>query len=327
MNRWFPHCLAQFAARFLLGRKLGMEFSSSRRLPPPFSPSLFLVSHAGEAFSASLLLLCFATATASSVAAIPIQTARPSANPLSDAETGFIRATEPLFKQFCFDCHSDKKTKAGVNLQRMSTDPDFAALFKTWEKVIIMLEQKEMPPEEKPQPTDAQRKKLVAGVRGALDQFIRETAGDPGRVVLRKLTSAEYAYTIQDLTGLDLELEKHFDVDPAGGEGFSNIGDVQFIQDSTLERYLEAAKTVAAHAVIGAGPLQFYRDPGKTGQELSAINRIKEIYQQHGFRTASGEGGLAFGLDHYTKAFYATWRFRYRRALGLSSMSLAKLAQ
>jgi hypothetical protein len=74
-----------------------------------------------------------------------------------------------------------------------------------------------MPPEEKAQSTDAQRKKLIASVQGALDKFIRETAGDPGRVVLRKLTSAEYAYSIQDLTGLDLELEKHFDVDPAGG--------------------------------------------------------------------------------------------------------------
>jgi len=276
--------------------------------------------------SATLSLLCIAAAAASSVAAIPTET-RPGANPLSAAERDLVRAAEPLFKQFCFDCHRDRKSKAGVNLQRMSVDPDFTGRFKTWEKVIAKLEQKEMPPEEEPQPTDAQRKKLIAGVRGGLDKFIRETAGDPGRVVLRRLTSAEYAYTIQDLTGLDLELERHFDVDPAGGEGFSNIGDVQFIQDSTLERYLEAAKTVAAHAVIGAGPLQFYRDPGKTGQELSAINRIREIYRQHGFRTASGEGGLAFGLDHYTKAFYAAWRFRFRRELGLGNVALAMLAQ
>src|SRR5437762_3562294 len=103
MNRWFPQCLAQFAAR--LGRKLGMDLSSSRRLTLPRShwPSLFLVSHAGALSSAALSLLCFAAATASSVAAIPIET-RPGANPLSAAERGFVRAAEPLFKQFCFDC-------------------------------------------------------------------------------------------------------------------------------------------------------------------------------------------------------------------------------
>ena len=38
-----------------------------------------------------------------------------------------------------------------------------------------------------------------------------------------------------------------------GGEGFSNVGEVQFVQDATLERYLEAAKKVASHAIVGSG--------------------------------------------------------------------------
>jgi hypothetical protein len=68
------------------------------------------------------------------------------------------------------------------------------------------------------------------------------------------------------------------------------------MQDSTSERHLAAAKIVANHAVIGAGPLEFFADPGKTGFELSAINRIKHIYETYGFRTVSGEGGRPFGL-------------------------------
>src|SRR5947199_2855405 len=35
--------------------------------------------------------------------------------------------------------------------------------------------------------------------------------------------------------------------------------------------------------------LQFFIDPGKTGLELSAINRIRKIYRDYGFRTAAGE--------------------------------------
>ena len=42
-------------------------------------------------------------------------------------------------------------------------------------------------------------------------------------------------------------------------------------EDASIERYLEAAKLVADHAVVGAGPLEFYADPGKTGLELSAL--------------------------------------------------------
>lgn len=264
-------------------------------------------------------ILIFGTAPG---AAQPISLGR-----LSAAEQRFAHSASPVLKQFCFDCHGQKKAKAQINLEQMSAQPDLARLFKTWEKVIAMLEQHEMPPEDEPQPTPQQREHLIATLKSALDDFIRVNAGDPGPIAIRRLTSAEYGYTIQDLTGLNLGIERGFIHDAVGGEGFSNVGDVQFIQDSTLERYLEAAKIVASHAVIGAGPLQFYRDPGKTGQELSAIHRIQQIYRQHGFRTGAGEGALAFGLDYYAKAFYAAWRYQYRRELGMPQARLEELAR
>ena len=89
------------------------------------------------------------------------------------------------------------------------------------------------------------------------------------------------------------------------------------MQDSTLERYLEAAKLVADHAVIGSGPLEFFADPGKTGRELSAIARIQAIYREHGFRTAAGEGAEPFGLDRYPRAMLVAWQYRFRDELGL----------
>src|SRR5262245_48127641 len=115
MNCWFPQRLAQFAALFLLGRKLGRVFNLSSS--DYFQP----VSHVHES-SCLRWLLCFAAGVASSVAAIPDDT-RHGASPMSAAERDFVRAAEPLFKQFCFDCHGNKKTKAGVNLQHLSVDP------------------------------------------------------------------------------------------------------------------------------------------------------------------------------------------------------------
>ena len=88
--------------------------------------------------------------------------------------------------------------------------------------------------------------------------YAKKHDGDPGRVTVRRLTSGEYAYAIQDLTGIDPETGIDAASDSVGGEGFTNFGDVQFMQDANLERYLEAAKIVANHAVIGAGPLEFY---------------------------------------------------------------------
>src|SRR5688572_5977834 len=183
-----------------------------------------------------------------------------------------------------------------------------------------------MPPEKMPQPSDADRRKAVAWIRAELGDYAKKHEGDPGRVTVRRLTSGEYAYTIQDLTGLDLNVERDLISDEVGGEGFTNFGDVQFMQDAGMERYLEAAKRIADHAVIGAGPLEFYPDAGKTGFELSAISRIRQIYDANGFRTVSGEGGRPYGLERYGKALYAAWRYRHRAALGEPTITLKALA-
>ena len=246
---------------------------------------------------------------------------------VSASETSFATNVAPHLRTYCVDCHSDDLAEAGVNLQQLAETQSIGVAFKTWEKVIEMLRQGKMPPETMPQPTDQERSTIIDGLQGELARFIEQNAGDPGTVVMRRLTSAEYAYAIQDLTGLDLPLEKLFVSDAVGGEGFTNVGQVQFIEDATLERYLEAAKTVAAHAIVGSGPLGFFEDPGATGLELSAINRIQAIYRAHGFRTGAGEGAEPFGLDRYPKAFYVAWQYRHRDALGLSALSLAELAE
>jgi Protein of unknown function (DUF1592)/Protein of unknown function (DUF1588)/Protein of unknown function (DUF1587)/Protein of unknown function (DUF1595)/Protein of unknown function (DUF1585)/Cytochrome C oxidase, cbb3-type, subunit III len=225
-------------------------------------------------------------------------------------------ASKAVFEQYCFQCHGEKGSPmAGVSLAKLTGRP-VGDNFQTWQKVVTVLDQNRMPPKGVPQPSDEQRQMALTWARTELADFANKNAGDPGRVTVRRLTSGEYGYAINDLTGLDLDLGRDSANDSVGGEGFMNFGDVQFMQDANLERYLETAKLVADHAVIGAGPLQFFEHPGKTGFELSAISRIKAIYATQGFRTVSGEGGNAFGLDKYRKAFYVAWRYQHRAALG-----------
>jgi len=232
----------------------------------------------------------------------------------------------PKFQQYCFQCHGNTAPMAGVNLELMTSQGSISDSFKQWRNVMAALEQKRMPPEMMPQPTEEERRTVIAWIRSELNGFVKKHAGDPGRVTVRRLTSGEYGYSIQDLTGLDLKVEHDLVSDEVGGEGFSNFGDVQFIQDAGMERYLEAAKRVADHAVIGSGPIQFFADPGKTGFELSAIARIRAIYDRYGFRTVSGEGGRPYGLDSYGKALYVAWRYQHRTVLGESNTALKELA-
>jgi hypothetical protein len=242
------------------------------------------------------------------------------------AEGRFETAARPLFARYCFDCHNAATAEAQINLEQLTAEPAFNATFKIWDKVAAALEKGQMPPADAEQPATTERRQLVALVRNEIDRAATSHPSDPGKVALRRLTGAEYDYTIRDLTGLELSLDREFVSDAAGGEGFTNFGSVQFVDDAGLERYFEAAKKVAAHAVIGAAELQFFADPGKTGLELSAIDRIRRIYREHGFRTAAGEGGVPFGLDRYPRAFYVAWQYQHRERLGWANESLESLA-
>src|SRR5947207_2642587 len=204
------------------------------------------------------------------------------------------------FQKYCFECHGGTKHKGDVSIERLiqlSSQSSVGQYWEDWSKVAEMLESGDMPPTDKAElfPTDEERTATTAWVRSALATYEKEHAGDPGRVTVRRLTSAEYGYAIRDLTGIDLDVGPDASTDSVGGEGFTNFGDVQFVEETRIERYLEAAKQVAEHAVIGAGPLDFFADPGKTGLELSALSRINDLYARHGFRVVSGEGGRPFG--------------------------------
>ncbi|MBL8220795.1 MAG: DUF1587 domain-containing protein, partial [Bryobacterales bacterium] len=255
------------------------------------------------------IILCALSAAAATQAA-----AQAPANPTA------------AFRQHCFACHA-KNAAGGINLEQLTSNPSVGDHFQQWEKVATALEQKRMPPAKMPQLTDAQRTAAITWIRSSIKDHARRTAGDPGRVTMRRLTSGEYAYTIRDLTGLDFKLDRDFVSDSVGGEGFTNFGDVQFLDDANLERYLATAKIIASHAVVGAGPLAFYADPGKSGMELSAIHRIQEIYVANGFRAAAGEGAKPYGLERYAKAFHAAWRYQHRAALGQPNSTLASIAK
>ncbi|HXJ39971.1 MAG TPA: DUF1592 domain-containing protein [Bryobacteraceae bacterium] len=233
----------------------------------------------------------------------------------------------PTFQKYCLQCHGNEPGMGGVSLKTLTAGPVSDATFPKWQRVVTALEANRMPPKGMPQPSDEEKQHALAWVKSELSTYAHKNAGDPGKVTVRRLTGAEYGYTIKDLTGLDLDLTRDLANDSVGGEGFMNFGDVQFMQDAGLERYLEAAKTIADHAVIGAGPLEFFNDPGQTGFELSAITRIKDIYGKWGLRTVSGEGGVSFGLDKYTRAFYVAWQYQHRAELGQRNATLESLAK
>src|SRR5262249_20347678 len=118
-----------------------------------------------------------------------------------------------------------------------------------WENVVEMLSTGEMPPKNRPRPPAAE----VAGTLRAIDEVLNKLdcseGRNVGRVTLRRLNRTEYNNTIRDLIGVDFKPAADFPSDDVG-YGFDNIGDVLSLSPLLLEKYLSAAETILAEAIV-----------------------------------------------------------------------------
>jgi len=184
---------------------------------------------------------------------------------------------EVVLKAKCYECHNPKKTKGDVDLQQFAADPQLTKHFEVWLKVKDTIENGDMPPPKAHQMSDPEHAALLGWVNGELDALAAAQSGDPGPVTMRRLTNAEYDYTIRDLTRHDYGFAKEFQTDGGGGEGFSNTGDVLFMSPAALDKYFGAARKVADHATIMPGTGIVF-NPQRIG--LRGFEQVKAQAQQ-----------------------------------------------
>jgi hypothetical protein len=73
----------------------------------------------------------------------------------------YAKDVKPLLEKYCADCHNPDKRKGDLDLSEIVADPDFAKHHEVWEKVLDLAENREMPPEKKPQPSEEARQHLL----------------------------------------------------------------------------------------------------------------------------------------------------------------------
>lgn len=232
----------------------------------------------------------------------------------------------PTLAQYCYECHGGKKTKGGIDLKRLETNPAMVKEFDLWQKVKDTLIAGDMPPEENEQLTPAQKEQLTKWLNHSLDAAVKENAGDPGVVTMRRLTNAEYDRTIRDLTGIDLHLAQDFAPDGGGGEGFTNIGDVLFVSPQQLDKYLAAARKLADNATIlpGSGIAFQAQRVGLRGPEQIRAQAEQGLYVWY---QKMAEPFLPKDGEDMREADYmlACWKWKHREVTGATS--LAQLAK
>src|SRR5207245_9463551 len=164
------------------------------------------------------------------------------------------------------------------------------------------------------QPEAAERTAVVEWLAAFRAREAERNAGDPGVVLARRLSNAEYDYTIRDLTGADIRPTREFPVDPANEAGFDNSGESLTMSPALLKKYLAAARLVADHLVLEPRGFVFAPHPAvtDTDRDKYCVQRIIAFYQRH-------------AVD-YADYFMAAWRFQHRAALGKPKTSLGETA-
>ena len=194
----------------------------------------------------------------------------------------FPRDIRPLLQRVCLDCHSTAKHKGDLDLERFASYADILSQPKAWMEVVNQVSLGEMPPKEKPQPTDEERARLLDWVSRALDEAARARAGDPGPVVLRRLNNTEYTFTVRDLTGVStLSPTKEFPADSAAGEGFLNTGQALVMSPALFSKYLDAGKDIAAHAVLLPDGLRFSSSTTRRDWTEELLAQIRGLYRDY----------------------------------------------
>jgi Protein of unknown function (DUF1592)/Protein of unknown function (DUF1588)/Protein of unknown function (DUF1587)/Protein of unknown function (DUF1585)/Protein of unknown function (DUF1595)/Planctomycete cytochrome C len=242
----------------------------------------------------------------------PAVAAEPTGQPL---EHRFAEVVQPFLKTYCLACHGPKKQEAKLDLSGYTSVAAVLKGQRVWDHVLERLEAEEMPPERATrQPKPHERRAVRDWLRELRAQEARRNAGDPGVVLARRLSNAEFDYTVRDLTGVDLRPAREFPVDPANEAGFDNSGESLTMSPALLKKYLAAARRVADHLVLTPGGFAFAPHPVVTDTERDqyGVQRIVAFYQRH-------------RLD-YADYFLAAWRFRRRAALGKPEASLHDFA-
>ena len=209
-------------------------------------------------------LLLMALASMISAQAPPTRTAGPL------RVSGVASAPRQTFTNYCVECHGAGQAQ-GRPQHRAPDRPSrrprpSARTGSTGSASPSMLEYGAMPPDDATRfrPTTSAPRRRRGSV-GPSTAYEAKHAGDPGRVTVRRLTSAEYAYALRDLTGIDVKVGVDASSDSVGGEGFANFGDVQFVQDASrraVSRSGQAGRRSRRHRRGPAGLLRGSRQDG-----------------------------------------------------------------
>jgi mono/diheme cytochrome c family protein len=174
--------------------------------------------------------------------------------PLRDAlrrpgkpDTTTVSPARALVTTYCVTCHNERSKTANLLLDKADAD-HVGSSPETWERVVVQLRGRSMPPANMPRPDHATYDAVATWLETELDRGAAARP-NPGRPAsLHRLNRTEYANAVRDLLGVEIDPNAMLPPD-AQAYGFDTNADALGVEPALLDRYLTAAAKIARVAV------------------------------------------------------------------------------
>ncbi|MEE2643019.1 MAG: DUF1592 domain-containing protein [Planctomycetota bacterium] len=164
----------------------------------------------------------------------------------------FGRDIRPILKKHCYRCHNLEEMESGIRVDHLDgsllAGPAGDRQLVLWESIRKLVARQEMPPEDQPQPTDAEREKLEEWISGMIE-FARSRPV-PRNGSTRRLTVKQYENTLKNLLGIQDNLTELLPPDAISRDGFVNDEKSMLLSPLLLEAYFEIAQKALDLAVV-----------------------------------------------------------------------------
>ena len=148
--------------------------------------------------------------------------------------------------QYCVTCHNETLKTANLmldkaNLNDLGEDPAM------WEKVLLKMQTRSMPPVGMPRPGGEFYDSLANHLDKELNALAAANPNAGRTVTAHRLNRTEYSNVVRDLLGVNINAAELLPPDNSGG--FDNLGDLLSVSPILMEKYMSVARQVSRLAV------------------------------------------------------------------------------
>ncbi|MCU0708959.1 MAG: DUF1592 domain-containing protein [Pirellula sp.] len=148
----------------------------------------------------------------------------------------------------CQQCHSGAHVEGDFTLENLTDDFNHRPNREKWLTVLEQLKEGNMPPMDQPRPPAQDVQSVMDWITSQATKAEIARRQTEGRVVMRRLNREEYANTIRDLLGVEVDLTDLLPLDTSTN-GFDNNAELLHTSSFLMRNYLDAADRVLDEAI------------------------------------------------------------------------------